>query len=456
MLVAEARPRIGRGESSARPAGESPDRPIGRCPPDGGRLASEVRSATVLLDRWQRYWSRLFYGLLVVSTGIAVADVESDGRRLAIVSLAAALALWYRHALARDGRVVLGTGVRPLVAAAGAAALWSSLLVLHGLFVLLMFSAYHLACSTPMPARRALPGIAAVSAILVTTESVRQGGFEPLQLVFYAAVTLALGLFIAFMQAIHQQSEERRRLISELETTQGELAESERRAGALAERQRLAREIHDTLAQGFASIVTLYEAARADLAKRPQVALGRLEEIGRTARSSLSEARRVVWALRPEALEEGTLADALEQLVRDFRSETGLDATSTVTGNRRELERAAEATLLRVAQEALANVRQHARASKVALTLTNLEDALLLDICDDGVGFDPELVGEHAGKRPAGGFGLDGMRERLEQHGGTPTIESAPSAGTTIAAALPRVPPDAETDEAGTGTRPRA
>ncbi|MGH3032634.1 MAG: sensor histidine kinase, partial [Gaiellaceae bacterium] len=287
----------------------------------------------MLLERWQRYWSWLFYGLLLVATAISVADGDSDGRRGAIVVLALAIGVWYWQAVAGSGGFAQGGGLQVLVTWAVGAALWASLLVLHGVFALLMFSAYHLACSTPLPVRRALPGIVAVSAILVATESVRQGGLDLFQLVFYGAVTLALGLFIAFTQAIHEQSEERRRLISELEATRGELAESERRAGAFAERQRLAREIHDTLAQGFASIVTLYEAARADLAKRPQVALGRLEEIGRTARSSLSEARRVVWALRPEALEEGTLADALEQLVRDFRSETGLDATSTVTGN---------------------------------------------------------------------------------------------------------------------------
>lgn len=390
----------------------------------------------MLLERWQRYWSWLFYGLLLVATAISVADGDSDGRRGAIVVLALAIGVWYWQAVAGSGGFAQGGGLQVLVTWAVGAALWASLLVLHGVFALLMFSAYHLACSTPLPVRRALPGIVAVSAILVATESVRQGGLDLFQLVFYGAVTLALGLFIAFTQAIHEQSEERRRLISELEATRGELAESERRAGAFAERQRLAREIHDTLAQGFASIVTLYEAARADLAKRPQVALGRLEEIGRTARSSLSEARRVVWALRPEALEEGTLADALEQLVRDFRSETGLDATSTVTGNRRELEAAAEATLLRVAQEALANVRQHARASRVALTLSYLEDALLLDVRDDGIGIQRALADQDRDGRQAGGFGLTGMRERVEQRGGTLTIESQ-GTGTAIVAALP-------------------
>jgi signal transduction histidine kinase len=391
----------------------------------------------MLLERWQRYWSWLFYGLLVVATGVAVADVDSDRRRAAIVVLAAALGVWYWQAVARSGHFAADSSLRALGAWAVAAALWGSLLILHGLFALLMFNAYHLACSTPMPVRRALPGIATVSVILVATESVRQGDVDSLQLVFYGAVTLALGLFIAFTQAIHEQSEERRRLISELEATRGELAESERRAGALAERQRLAREIHDTLAQGFTSIVMLYEAARAELASRPELALRRLDEVGRTARSSLAEARRVVWALRPEALEEGTLADALEGLVRDFRSETGLDATSRVSGERRRLEPPAEAALLRVAQEALANVRKHARASRVALTLTYLDEAIRLDVRDDGVGFEPELADRDHHGWQSGGFGLTAMRERLEQYAGTLTVESAPGTGTTIAAALP-------------------
>lgn len=390
----------------------------------------------MLLERWQRYWGWLFYGLLLVATVIAVADIDSDGRRGVIAVLALALALWYRQAVPGSGGFARGGGVHAPVTWAVGAALWASLLVLHGVFALLMFSAYHLACSTPLPVRRALPGIVTVSAILVASESIRHVGVDPLQLVFYGAVTLALGLFIAFTQAIHEQSEERRRLISELEATRGELAESERRAGALAERQRLAREIHDTLAQGFASIVTLYEAARAELAARPEAARGRLEEIGRTARSSLAEARRVVWALLPGALEEGTLVDALEGLVRDFRSETGLDAASRVSGQSRRLEAATEATLLRVAQEALANVRKHARARTVALTLTYLDDAVRLDVRDDGVGFELELDRDRDPWH-ASGFGLSGMRERLELNGGTLTVESAPGRGTTIAAALP-------------------
>jgi signal transduction histidine kinase len=402
----------------------------------------------MLLERWQRYWSWLFYGLLLVATGVALADVDSAWQRVAVVVLAAGLATWYWQAVVRHGRLAVGAGSAALIGLGVAAALWASLLLLHWLFLLLMFSAYALACATPVPMRRALPGIAAVSAIVVVTDAVRRGGLEPLQLVFYTALTLVLALFVAMMHAIHEQSEERSRLIAQLEATRGELAASERRAGVLAERQRLAREIHDTLAQGFASIVTLYEAARAELGSRPELTLRRLDEVGRTARSSLTEARRVVWALRPEALETETLAAAIEGLVRDFSSETGIAARAIVHGEPRELEGEAEATLLRVAQEALANVRKHARASNVALTLTFLDDAVRLDVRDDGVGFARGLVERDRDQWPVGGFGLTGMRERLEQLGGNLTIESAPGAGTAIAAALPQMQAGPSNDEA--------
>jgi signal transduction histidine kinase len=402
----------------------------------------------VLLERWQTYWSWLFYGLLLIATGVAVADVGSDDRRVAIVVIAASLGAWYWHAVVRDGRLSAAGRSRRVVSFTVAAGLWASLLLLHWLFVLLMFSAYHLACSGPLPVRRALPRIAAVSAIVVAAESVRRDAIDPLQLVFYGAVTLALGLFVAMMQAIHEQSEERGRLLRELEATRGELAESERRAGMLEERQRLAREIHDTLAQAFASIVTLYEAARAEVASRPEVALRRLEEVGRTARASLAEARRVVSALRPEPLEQATLAGALDRLVRDFAAETGIASRSAVEGEVRELQPEGEATLLRVAQEALANVRKHAEASRVALTLTYLDDATRLDVRDDGVGFDHEAPRRTRNGWQAGGFGLTSMRERLESQGGALTVESMPGGGTTIAATLPRHPAE---EARGTG-----
>jgi signal transduction histidine kinase len=407
----------------------------------------------VLLERWQTYWSWLFYGLLLVATGVAVADVGSNDRRVAVVALAAGLSVWYWQAVVRKGRFALSFNPGGILSLAVGTGLWVSLLVLHWLFLLLMFSAYHLACSAPSPARRALPRIAAVSAIVVAAEALRNDAVDPLQLVFYVAVTLALGLLVAMTQAIHEQSEERRRLLAELSETRGELAEAERREGALAERQRLAREIHDTLAQGFASIVTLYEAARAEVGSRPEVALQRLEEVGRTARASLAEARRVVSALRPEALEDTTLVGALDGLARDFGRQTGVAVSSTVEGEAHSLEPDVEATLLRVAQEALANVRKHAGASRVAVTLTYLDDSTRLDVRDDGVGFLPETADRARDRLEAGGFGLTSMRERLESAGGALTVESAPGLGTTIGAALPHPRPGSANGNAGRRVR---
>jgi signal transduction histidine kinase len=290
--------------------------------------------------------------------------------------------------------------------------------------------------------RRAVPRIAVVSAVVVAMASVR-AGFQPLDLVFYGAVTLALGLLVAMMQAIHEQSEQRRRLLEQLESARGELAAAERRAGVLAERQRLAREIHDTLAQGFASIVTLSEAARAQASSSPEVAMRRLEEAGQVARSSLDRARRAIWALRPEALEHGSLGRALGELAAEFGSQTGIDTHSTVTGEEDDLSPDAQEALLRVAQEALANVRKHARAHRVQLTLSYLDDATLLDVRDDGTGFDPAAPARNGS---GGGFGLAGMRERLAAYGGTLTIETAPGQGTSVAAALPRGPANAGQD----------
>ncbi len=390
-----------------------------------------------MLKRWQTYWSLLFFVLLAASAGVAVAGLDSGVRRGAVLALAAGLALWYWHEVVRTGRALSGRAA-DLPSLAVAAALWAPLLVLHWVFQLLMFSAYHLACSAPAPARRAVPGIAVVSGLVVATASVR-AGFQPIDLVFYAAVTLALGLFVAMMQAIHEQSEQRGRLLERLESARGELAASERRAGVLGERQRLAREIHDTLAQGFASIVTLSEAARARPLS-PEVALRRLEEAGQVARSSLGEARRAIWALRPEALERGSLGRALGELAAEFGSQTGIDTQSAVTGEEDDLAPAAQEALLRIAQEALANVRKHARAHRVQLTLSYLGDATLLDVRDDGAGFEPAAPARNGS---GGGFGLAGMRERLAAHGGMLTVESAPGQGTTVAAALPRDPANA-------------
>jgi signal transduction histidine kinase len=214
------------------------------------------------------------------------------------------------------------------------------------------------------------------------------------------------------------------------------LVEQGRQTGVLAERQRLAHEIHDTLAQGFTSIVMHLEAAEQAMPANPQTALEYIDWARGTARESLAEARRVVWALRPEILEGVSLPEAIERLATRWSEENGVNTSTDITGTYRSLHTNAEVTLLRATQEALANVRKHAHAKTVAITLSYMDDVVALDVRDDGSGFDPDQVSQDNGNA-AGGFGLAAMRERVEQQGGRMIVESAPGEGTTLVVDLP-------------------
>src|SRR5262249_6070398 len=164
------------------------------------------------------------------------------------------------------------------------------------------------------------------------------------------------------------------------------LLEQVRHAAVLAERERMAREIHDTLAQGFTSIVMHLQAAEAALSQAPEPARHPLEQAQEPARESLAESRRLVWALRPESLERGTLPETLVRLMADWSAEHGIPAHFEATGDARPLHPQVEVTLLRAAQESLANVRRHANASEVNVTLSYMEDVVILDVQDNGTG----------------------------------------------------------------------
>jgi signal transduction histidine kinase len=214
------------------------------------------------------------------------------------------------------------------------------------------------------------------------------------------------------------------------------LIEQGKQIGVLAERQRLAREIHDTLAQGFTSIVMHLEAAEQVLSASPERAHGHLDRARSTARASLAEARRVVWALRPDILEGAPLHEAIKRLAGRWSDESGIATITNVTGTPRPLPVQIEVTLLRTVQETLTNVRKHANAGNVAVTLSYMEDMAALDVRDDGLGFDPAQDCGVNGSAESG-FGLVAMRERVEQQGGKMIVESAPGEGTTIAVELP-------------------
>ncbi|GGV16683.1 hypothetical protein GCM10010182_41990 [Actinomadura cremea] len=224
---------------------------------------------------------------------------------------------------------------------------------------------------------------------------------------------------------------------------QDELLERARESGVLTERTRMARELHDTLAQGLAGILTHLEAADAHVPPE-HPARGHVDVARRTARENLAEARRWMLALRPAPLDGGTLAETLAAVVERWRTDNGARATVTATGSPVRLRPDAEETILRATQEALANVARHARARQVRVTLSFMDDVVALDVLDDGVGFDPDAP---PGASEHGGFGLSAMRHRVTRVAGTLTVESAPGRGTALSVTVPALRPGA--DEGG-------
>jgi signal transduction histidine kinase len=240
-----------------------------------------------------------------------------------------------------------------------------------------------------------------------------------------------LGVFI---DRLSVQNHERARLIGELDRTRGALAAVSREAGMLAERERLAGDIHDTLAQGLSAIVMLLQSA--DAARDTPVALAL-----RTARENLAETRALIAALTPPALDGATLRQALTRLA----GAAPPPATVTVTGTPVPLAPETQVALVRAAQEALANTRKHACADSVRLALTYTPTGARLEIADDGTGFPlsadagaPTREGDLGeGCADEGGFGLEGMRRRVGRAGGSVRVESAPGRGTTVVVEVP-------------------
>lgn len=414
--------------------------------PDHGHLAESHA-----WERWERIWTLAFYGVLTVCFGLAASDVwngadvgEAPGGWAGVAILAGTslvLGLWY-HLMIGRRRVCIGLA-RAGLYVGGAAAAFVALTWLHPSFMFLPFVLF-VQLFTLLPIRWASVGAAPLTYIVWWRGAATDGGSLDLDLttvlIFLSSlgVSIALGLFI---ESIIRQSAERKGLIDELRATRDDLAVAERRAGVEAERQRLAGEIHDTLAQGFTSIVLHLEAADAALAVAPATTgvppalVHHLDQARQTARESLGEARRLVWALRPEPLESATLAAALRRVAARWEASAGIPVEVGIAGPQPRLHPDSEVTLLRVTQEALANVRKHAQATRVAISLSFGEATAMLDVRDDGVGF--ALDAPEPAPTEQGGYGLRSMRERVEALGGTFVVETAPARGTTLAVAVP-------------------
>ncbi|MEU0226366.1 sensor histidine kinase [Streptomyces sp. NPDC006284] len=364
--------------------------------------------------------------------------------------LALSMALAVLHLL---GPALSGPTPRPtprrLVWLGAVVAVWMVLVVLAPSFSWCAVPLFYTGLRT-LPARAALVLVTVLTVFVVAAQLRLAGRFDPnLLLAPPAVAAIAAAVFLH----TERQTARQRALIDDLIRTRRELAASERREGTLAERQRLSMEIHDTLAQGLSSQRMLLQAAERVWGSDPGKARTHVRGAAAVAEHNLAEARRFVHDLAPADLARGGgLAAALRTLAAR-ESGDHLTVRVHVDGGSPlpPLPDRVQSALLRIAQGALANVREHAGASTAALTLTLLDDQAVLDVTDDGHGFDPAAVPE----APAGvrGHGLPAMHARLRQLGGTLTVESAPGEGTALSAAVPLETP--RTDPADPQEAPR-
>ena len=410
------------------------------------------------LHEWTRlmpWWHAAFALTVIFTSAWAVLDDHHrHPARLAVaLGLYAVLALWY--VVAPGGPRRGGASVAYL---AGALLIFAVAVFVYSGTGFLCFILIP-QCFLYLDVRPALVAVVGVTLVLTAAElsntPLTKG--NTLTIALFGFLTLGFSVLIGtYISRIAEQSRQRAELIDELDRTRAELARMSRDAGVQAERERLAGEIHDTLAQGFTSILMLMQAAQSDIersqsgpgvrprsetaaeprSQRAALAAGdalrrHIELAESTAREGLAEARSLVTALGPVALQSAPLAAALGRVVSDFSARSGVRGHLSVEGASRALPANTEVVLLRAAQEALTNVYRHAGASEATVTLTYEPAGACLVVADNGCGFDTSATVGHdtEGSKGEGsrneGYGLRGMRARVEQVGGHIAVRAA-------------------------------
>lgn len=322
----------------------------------------------------------------------------------------------------------------------GLAVVWAAAVAVSAEFVWVAFLLWLLAGHT-LPGLWAVAFSAAVYALVAVAPLLHHGTtsyanvFGPL-----IGGVFALGISRGYLQLLREASEREQLVASltraqeEMAQLQDELAAAGRHAGEIAERTRLSRDIHDTVAQSLSSLRLIAHAAgaRAEEASTRQT----LSQIETLAGEGQADIRRIIAALAPAALDDDALAAALGRLLGRLAAETDLETALHADDTLPTLPMEVEVALLRTAQSALANVRLHASASRVVVSLIDADDAVRLDVIDDGIGFDA-ADWERRSPNSASGYGLGFMRDRLRELGGGLEIEAAPGDGTAVSAHLP-------------------
>ncbi|MEO3755663.1 sensor histidine kinase [Streptomyces sp. B6B3] len=395
-------------------------------------------------DQWTerhiRRWD-LYFAMVWVITTLFILLVSSPGLRARLITagLFALTVPWYVW-VGRPVLLVEGADVRRAVLyTAGMVGLFLPLTVVVGETQMATFA---IAPQCFMLLRRAW----AVAAMLVINGLpvalwglvARPLAAEWVPQALFSVVAIAFSVVLGtWVTHIAEQSAERARLIEELATSRDEIARLSTAHGAMTERDRLSREIHDTLAQGFTSLLMLVQALEADLERDPVRARDHLALMAATARENLAEARALVAGGGPAGLDGSSLPDALRRVAARHSAESGAPASVEVGGAPRALPAAAEVVALRACQEALANVRQHAGpGAPVTITLEYGADAVRLRVHDRGRGFEAAPEVADGGR----GYGLAGIRARATEIGGTARISAVPGGGTEVSVLLPVLP----------------
>ncbi len=397
--------------------------PAGVIEPEHG---SSLASAAMAIGQ-----AALFVLLLL----LGVSRAWLDGAGVGPVALGALVLVVFAVGLGLHSQIkAVGRTVWVLLTLAGTVALF----MLHRDFLWLAFPGWLLAgLVLSLPVALAATGISLAAVITVLSYQGQISSAATLGPVIGALVAVGIARGV---RRLNREATEHRRLLAQVMAAQRELValsdevvRAQRDAGVLAERSRLSRDIHDTLAQGFSSIVLLARAAEREPDPARTGAL--LAQIRATAAENLVESRRVVHALTPDALDADGLSSPLRRMAADLRTALGAEVEVRIDPDLPRLPTSVEVALLRSAQGALANVRRHSAATKVTITLGTDGDDARLDIVDNGRGFDPARVAGPPGMD--GGYGLTALRQRLRDLGGTLAVESEPGGGTALSASVP-------------------
>jgi signal transduction histidine kinase len=389
-------------------------------------------------DRFVPWWNAAFALAVAATAGFAIAEVRDPARLATLLALYACLGLLYaltlgRSACSRDGSKRSGQ-----VYLVGAFTIFTAACFLFPGSALLLFILvpHCFALLRLRPAVMAVLGLVLVNA----GAELAYNGINVATVVAISVsgvLTLPLSIFLGtYIDSIIGQSRQRAVLIVELERTRGELAELSREKGALAEGERLAREIHDALAQGFTSVIMLLQAAQAALDRGEPGAVRRQLSLAEgAARDGLAEARSLIEALGPLPLQGDSLAGAMARVCEDLGARFGFATRFEVEGEPAGLSKNAEIVLLRAAQETLVNVGRHAKGEEASVKLTFAQNMTALEVTDNGMGFDAA--------HPAG-FGLSQLRSKVDELGGTTEVSSVLGEGTQVRVILPAEEPAAD------------